>query len=206
MLLLSVVGAVALGRRVSRSLGVLAGQADQVSKGSLVEVEAIGPREVRTVSAALGSAVGSLRRIQAQAHAVARGDLTDAVLDEPLPGPLGEVVHASIEQIVTAVRQREELQSALAHQAAHDPLTELPNRAQAIELVTSALHRAQRSGDMTGLLFVDLDGFKAVNDAHGHACGDEVLREAAHRMRRPCAPVTSSAGWAATSSSSSSRR
>src|SRR5206468_3137992 len=64
VLVLSVLGAAALGRRVSRSLGVLAGQADQVSKGSLVEVEAIGPREVRTVSAALGSAVGSLRRIQ----------------------------------------------------------------------------------------------------------------------------------------------
>jgi diguanylate cyclase (GGDEF)-like protein len=188
VLLVSLLGALALGRRVSRSLRVLAGQADQVSKGSLVEVEVTGPREVRTVSAALDSAVGSLRRIQAQAQAVARGDLGDAVLDEPLPGPLGEVVHASIEQIVTAVRQREELQSALAHQAAHDPLTELPNRAQAIELVTSALHRGQRSGEMTGLLFVDLDGFKAVNDAHGHACGDEVLREAAQRMRAAVRP------------------
>jgi diguanylate cyclase (GGDEF)-like protein len=188
LLLASVLTALLLGRRLIRSLGVLAGHADQVSKGLLVEVEASGPREVRTVSAALGSAVRSLRRIQDQARAVARGDLSDAVLLEPLPGPLGEVVHASIEQIVESVRQRDALQSALAHQAAHDPLTELPNRAQALSLVTSALHRARRSGETTGLLFVDLDGFKAVNDVHGHACGDAVLREVARRMRQAVRP------------------
>ncbi|HEX2072229.1 MAG TPA: EAL domain-containing protein [Geodermatophilus sp.] len=182
ILLVSGLGAFFLGRSVSRSLGLLAGQATQVSRGSLVEVKAAGPREVRTVSTALGSAVASLRRIQGQARAVASGDLSNALLDEPLPGPLGEVVHASVRQIVSSVRQREELQDALAHQATHDALTGLPNRAQALTLATSALHRARRSGEMTGLLFVDLDGFKAVNDGHGHACGDDVLREVARRM------------------------
>ncbi|WP_146251665.1 putative bifunctional diguanylate cyclase/phosphodiesterase, partial [Modestobacter versicolor] len=183
VLLAAALGALYLGRTVSRSLGLLADQAGQVSRGELVEVEVGGPREVRTVSTALGSAVASLRRIQDQARAVARGDLSNALLDEPLPGPLGEVVHASVRQIVSSVRQREELQSALAHQAAHDPLTELPNRAQALQLTASALFRGQRSGSMTGLLFVDLDGFKGVNDTHGHACGDAVLREVAGRLR-----------------------
>ncbi|MGK5111118.1 EAL domain-containing protein [Geodermatophilus sp. CPCC 205506] len=182
LLLVALLGALFLGRSVSRSLGLLAGQATQISEGSLVEVQVAGPREVRTVSGALGSAVASLRRIQDQAQAVARGDLANTVLDQPLPGPLGEVVHASVREIVSSVRAREELQYALAHQATHDPLTELPNRAQALTLVTAALHRAQRSGEMTGLLFVDLDGFKAVNDSHGHACGDDVLREVARRM------------------------
>jgi diguanylate cyclase (GGDEF)-like protein len=177
-----------LGRSVARALRLLAGQATQISEGSLVEVEVAGPREVRTVSAALGAAVAGLRRIQDQAQAVARGDLDDALLDQPLPGPLGEVVHASVKEIVNSVRQREELQFALAHQATHDPLTELPNRAQAVTLVTSALHRGRRSGDMTGLLFVDLDGFKAVNDGHGHAAGDEVLREVSRRLRTAVRP------------------
>ncbi|MCO7219942.1 EAL domain-containing protein [Klenkia sp. PcliD-1-E] len=176
-------GAALLARTVGRSLGRLAAQAAEVSQGSLVEVGARGPREVRTVGAALGTAVGSLRRIQDQAQAVAEGDLTNVLLEEPLPGPLGAVVHASVRQIVTSVRQREELQSALAHQAAHDPLTDLPNRAQALALTAAALNRGRRSGEVVGLLFVDLDGFKAVNDGHGHACGDEVLREVARRLR-----------------------
>ncbi|SDH11732.1 putative bifunctional diguanylate cyclase/phosphodiesterase [Klenkia brasiliensis] len=176
-------GAVLLARTVGRSLGRLAAQASEVSEGSLVEVGTRGPREVRTVGAALGTAVGSLRRIQDQAQAVAEGDLTNVLLEEPLPGPLGAVVHASVQQIVASVRQREELQSALAHQAAHDPLTDLPNRAQALALTAAALNRARRSGEMVGLLFVDLDGFKAVNDGYGHACGDEVLREVARRLR-----------------------
>ncbi|WP_346620321.1 EAL domain-containing protein [Blastococcus montanus] len=184
----SLLGAVLLGRSVARALRLLAGQATEISQGSLVEVEVAGPREVRTVSAALGAAVAGLRRIQAQAQAVARGDLDDALLDQPLPGPLGEVVHASVKQIVHSVRQREELQFALAHQATHDPLTELPNRAQAVTLVTSALHRGRRAGEMTGLLFVDLDAFKAVNDAHGHAVGDEVLREVSRRLRDAVRP------------------
>ncbi|MGY5884718.1 putative bifunctional diguanylate cyclase/phosphodiesterase [Modestobacter lacusdianchii] len=183
VLLAAAVAAAVLGRSVTRSLGVLAGQAVQVSRGELVAVEGGGPREVRTVSTALGSAVASLRRIQDQARAVARGDLSNALLDEPLPGPLGEVVHASVRQIVASVRQREELQTALAHQASHDPLTELPNRAQALQLTAAALSRGQRSGSMTGLLFVDLDGFKAVNDSLGHAAGDDVLREVAVRLR-----------------------
>ncbi|WP_091771569.1 putative bifunctional diguanylate cyclase/phosphodiesterase [Blastococcus aurantiacus] len=184
----SLVGAAFLGRSVARALRLLAGQATQISEGSLVEVEVAGPREVRTVSAALRAAVAGLRRIQDQAQAVARGDLDDALLDQPLPGPLGEVVHASVRQIVHSVRQREELQFALAHQATHDALTELPNRAQAVTLVTAALHRGRRSGDMTGLLFVDLDGFKAVNDGHGHAAGDEVLREVARRLSAAVRP------------------
>ncbi len=185
---LALLGAVLLGRSVSRSLRLLAGQAHRISEGELVEVEVHGPREVQTVSSALGEAVAGLRRIQDQAQAVARGDLDNAVLDQSLPGPLGEVVHASVREIVHSVRQREELQYALAHQATHDPLTELPNRAHALTLVTAALHRGQRSGEMTGLLFVDLDGFKAVNDGHGHAAGDEVLQEIAHRLRAAVRP------------------
>lgn len=188
LLLISAIGAFLLGRSVTRALGLLATRAEQVSQGQLVDVESVGPREARTVSAALTAAVASLRRVRDQARAVARGELSDPILAGPMPGPLGQLIHASVEQLVTSVREREELQSALAHRAAHDPLTELPNRAQALTLLTAALHRAQRSGAMTGVLFADLDGFKAVNDGHGHACGDEVLREVARRLRATLRP------------------
>ncbi len=89
----------------------------------------------------------------------------------------------SIDQIQEANTEREAARVALAHQAAHDSLTGLPNRAQAMTLVAGALSRAQRTGAVVGLLFIDLDGFKQVNDTLGHAAGDEVLRTAGQRMR-----------------------
>ncbi len=82
-----------------------------------------------------------------------------------------------------AMREREEMQDYLAHQATHDSLTGLPNRAQAMGLITAALSRARRSGQIVGLLFVDLDGFKTINDTLGHGAGDEVLKAAADRMK-----------------------
>ena len=88
-----------------------------------------------------------------------------------------------ISQVMAVSRQRETLQHELLHRAAHDSLTGLPNRAQAIRLIEGALARAQRSGAVIGLLFVDLDGFKGINDSHGHAAGDQVLRTVAARMQ-----------------------
>jgi diguanylate cyclase len=89
----------------------------------------------------------------------------------------------AINQIMAVSQQREKLQHELVHRAAHDSLTGLPNRAQSIRLIQGALSRAQRSGAVVGLLFVDLDGFKAINDSLGHAAGDQVLRTVAARMQ-----------------------
>ena len=89
----------------------------------------------------------------------------------------------SLDQIQTANEEREVARLALAHQAAHDSLTGLPNRAQATYLMRGALSRAQRSGALVGLLFVDLDGFKQVNDTLGHAAGDEVLVRSSRLMQ-----------------------
>lgn len=87
-------------------------------------------------------------------------------------------------EIEAAAAARDLARSRLAHQAAHDSLTELANRAHVVALIESALGRAARSGALVGLLFVDLDDFKSVNDMHGHAIGDEVLRETARRLRQ----------------------
>ena len=92
-------------------------------------------------------------------------------------------MNLSIVQIQAANAERAAAQAELSHQAAHDSLTGLANRAQAMRLITAALSRAQRSGAVIGLLFIDLDGFKQVNDTLGHRAGDEVLRAAAGRMK-----------------------
>ncbi len=88
----------------------------------------------------------------------------------------------AIEQIADVTRQRKRLQDALAFEAAHDSLTGLPNRAQSLLLIRAALLRSQRSGEMVGLLFVDLDAFKAVNDTLGHTAGDALLCAVSRRL------------------------
>ena len=75
---------------------------------------------------------------------------------------------------------REELQ----HLALHEPLTGLPNRALFIEQLEHAIARARRNGTPVSVLYLDLDGLKAVNDTLGHEAGDEVLVGAASRLRR----------------------
>ncbi len=93
-------------------------------------------------------------------------------------------MYGFVVQVRASTRERDRLADHLAHQAAHDPLTQVSSRARVLELVEAALHRARRSGSLVGLLYVDLDHFKRVNDTHGHHAGDAVLREVAARMRR----------------------
>jgi diguanylate cyclase (GGDEF)-like protein len=88
----------------------------------------------------------------------------------------------AIDQIAAAHEALETLQDELAVQATHDPLTGLANRIQSMRLLAGALGRSRRRGSVVGLLFIDLDGFKAVNDNYGHRAGDEVLRQVAWRM------------------------
>ncbi|MFI5805350.1 putative bifunctional diguanylate cyclase/phosphodiesterase [Streptomyces sp. NPDC051561] len=81
------------------------------------------------------------------------------------------------------VTERVRLQAQLQHNAEHDPLTDLPNRALFTKRVRQAL-AGRRATDLgTAVLFIDLDGFKAVNDRLGHQAGDELLVQAARRLQ-----------------------
>ncbi|MFJ1744811.1 putative bifunctional diguanylate cyclase/phosphodiesterase [Streptomyces sp. NPDC088116] len=81
------------------------------------------------------------------------------------------------------VTERVRLQAQLQHNAEHDPLTDLPNRALFTERVRQALCGRRTTDPGTAVLFIDLDGFKGVNDRLGHQVGDELLVLAAHRLQ-----------------------
>jgi diguanylate cyclase (GGDEF)-like protein/PAS domain S-box-containing protein len=76
----------------------------------------------------------------------------------------------------------------LEHQATHDVLTGLANRKLFEELLVRAVHRADRSGRPVAVLYLDLDGFKDVNDVFGHQAGDRVLAESARRLEGAVRP------------------
>jgi diguanylate cyclase (GGDEF)-like protein len=80
--------------------------------------------------------------------------------------------------------QAVELRDQLAFEAAHDALTLLPNRSNGLVLIRHALERARREGGVVTVMFLDLDGFKQVNDTLGHRAGDQLLRRVADRLQR----------------------
>jgi diguanylate cyclase (GGDEF)-like protein/PAS domain S-box-containing protein len=86
------------------------------------------------------------------------------------------------------ITERKELEERLEHQAFHDSLTGLPNRALFLDRLGHALARTEREGSSTAVLLLDLDDFKVVNDSLGHAAGNTVLVEVAQRLRDSVRP------------------
>lgn len=80
------------------------------------------------------------------------------------------------------ISARKEVEAALRRRAEQDPLTQLANRATFQEFLSGALARARRSNKQIGLLYLDLDGFKKINDQFGHHLGDQLLTATAQRL------------------------
>ena len=87
------------------------------------------------------------------------------------------------------ISERKAFEEQLAHQAFHDPVTRLANRALFADRVEHALMRSQRGMPDIAVMFIDLDDFKTVNDSLGHAAGDEVLREVGRRLKIAVRPT-----------------
>jgi diguanylate cyclase (GGDEF)-like protein len=80
------------------------------------------------------------------------------------------------------ISERKAFEAQLEHQAFHDPVTQLPNRALLNERVRHALARARRENTTLAVIFLDIDDFKTINDSLGHVAGDRVLLEVAKRL------------------------
>lgn len=81
------------------------------------------------------------------------------------------------------VSRQRMIAAEMNHLAQHDGLTDLPNRLLLQDRVAQEIRTAERKGGKLGLLFIDLDNLKVINDSYGHAAGDALLREVARRMR-----------------------
>ena len=105
--------------------------------------------------------------------------------DYIMKGELARLAPAVAREMAAAAgrRARRREEQRLAHLAYHDALTDLPNRMLLHDRLEQAVRAAHRDNKALALLVIDLDGFKAVNDAFGHQAGDRVLQQAAARMR-----------------------
>ena len=107
------------------------------------------------------------------------------ILGSPVDGTIGEgAAVLGIEGFATDVTAIKQAEAELVHQARSDVLTGLANRLAFRESVQRSIARLERHAGMSGVLFLDLDGFKNVNDSFGHAAGDDVLRQVADTLRR----------------------
>jgi diguanylate cyclase (GGDEF)-like protein/PAS domain S-box-containing protein len=86
--------------------------------------------------------------------------------------------------VIRDVTERRHMEMALEHSALHDPLTDLANRTLFFDRLRQAIKNARREGGKIALVMLDLDEFKAINDAYGHMAGDEVLQKLAARLRQ----------------------
>jgi len=177
----------------------LVAQADPVGwtgpKGGILPV-------VATVAEHMGARLADLRALALDAPALVdeagqsfwalpvfdgQGDV-QGVIVAPSPAPAEADTHTR-QALRTAVRltevalDRDAARSRLTHQASHDPLTGLPNRALFLDRCRHALHVAARHEQLAVVLFVDLDRFKVINDSLGHDAGDRLLIAVAERLQ-----------------------
>ncbi|MDX1698054.1 MAG: MASE1 domain-containing protein, partial [Thiohalobacterales bacterium] len=85
--------------------------------------------------------------------------------------------------IILDITERHATRQQLDHMAHHDPLTDLPNRVLFSDRLTHALQHCARTRHPLALMFLDLDGFKKINDSLGHPAGDGLLKQVAHRLQ-----------------------
>lgn len=119
-----------------------------------------------------------------------RPDGTDRWVDVVISNHLADPQVGGLVANLRDVTDRKQLEAALQRQATHDPLTGLPNRVLLFERVERAAagQRGHGARHSVALLLIDIDGFKAVNDALGHLLGDEILVEVARRITQVVRP------------------
>jgi diguanylate cyclase (GGDEF)-like protein/PAS domain S-box-containing protein len=175
--------------RVNRALLSIIGRAeDEVLGQSLVTLTHPADREgpSAAMERLLQGDNGGFRVEVRLAHVTGRavwvslsGSLVRAVDGRPL------YIVSQVEDIT----ERRAVSVRLAHQAIHDPLTGLPNRALFVDRLERTLARGDDDGGITAVLFLDIDRFKVVNDSLGHAAGDRLLIAIADRLRHATRPT-----------------
>lgn len=200
LLLLSTIAAAAwlVIRSISAPLHRLAAGAREAAEGRAAELDVY---ESNDAIGEIGAAVGELSRYLTEvadaADAIASGDLERAIEPRSPDDRLGVALDSMTRQLGYMVSesrlQSQELaatvdvletrEAVLREAAEHDPLTGLTSRSHLEHVLNVTIESAAERGERAALIFVDLDGFKKVNDSLGHSAGDELLRSVGQRLQ-----------------------
>ncbi len=173
---LAIVDLQGLFLRVNPAYAALAGSAAEDLIGQVFTVE---PDQLQRMLAGAGPQTGQFERELRQDVWVLQGV---TLCRAPDGVPAWFVVDTQ------DISDRRRVERELSHRALHDQLTGLPNRVLVLDRMRLALARAARQSEHIGVLFLDLDGFKAVNDRHGHLLGDVVLQVVGARLTSAVRP------------------
>ncbi len=181
---LGLAGVLRLARSIDTPLVRIAQAANAVRKGDFAveHLPETGPRELALAALAFNDMTSTLRAVETHAVALAGRDLTDPVLQVPLPGRTGQALQAALDRLQTSVRDAEARRRELHRLATRDSLTGLLSRGAALDAIARDLLTASSQDKVVALLFIDLDGLKAINDNFGHQAGDQALRVAAEAI------------------------
>ncbi|MCB0954573.1 MAG: EAL domain-containing protein [Ilumatobacter sp.] len=169
-------------RSILRPLSRLAERADEVIQGDLhvPPLQPTGPTDLRVLTRTFNDMVTTLRDYDRQVARLATGATE---VDTALPGALGDTVRRSVTHLAEVTRRLHESEAAAVQQARTDALTGLANRTLALEQLADMAVRARMTSRRGAVIFLDLDGFKSINDSEGHAEGDHILTQIGERLR-----------------------
>jgi diguanylate cyclase (GGDEF)-like protein len=181
------VAVLVVGRQVQRPLDRIVAAASSVREGELdiPLLDESGPKELATAASAFNEMAATLRAVQAQAIALAGGDLDNPILLHQLPGRTGAALQSALDQLHLSVESGERERESLFERATRDSLTGLLNRGAALEALEIDLASVRRSqgAQVLTLFFIDLDDLKSINDSAGHDVGDSAIRAVADALR-----------------------
>jgi diguanylate cyclase (GGDEF)-like protein/PAS domain S-box-containing protein len=168
---------------VNQGLCRMTGRRAEDLVGRTLEVLGVALDE-RPVLDSLARSLGEGRAFQAEATAL-RADGSEYALElHVMPAGDGAARSGHWIGILRDVSERKSQLAELRRQALHDALTDLPNRLLLYDRLEQEILKAGRSARPLGLLFMDLNGFKEINDTFGHHCGDQLLRQVGGRLSR----------------------
>ncbi|MGB8858016.1 MAG: EAL domain-containing protein [Ilumatobacteraceae bacterium] len=170
---------------ILRPLRRLTRQSRQVGDGdlALAPVKPTGPTDIRVMMRTFNEMVTTLRAYDAQVRRLALGETQ---IDRTLPGPLGDTLRQSVSHLAAVTAKLHASEAAANIQARTDSLTGLANRPAALEHLARMSLEARYDEVLGAVVFLDLDGFKSVNDTQGHGEGDRILGEIGTRLKEAC--------------------